>query len=69
MCGYLVLLPLPDLNEEGHEAEQLLYGDVPVSVLVKQVEDLEQIEDLEQVKDLEQVDALEQVTDLKQLMI
>ena len=55
MCGYLVLLPLPDLNEEGHEAEQLLYGDVPVSVLVKQVEDLEQIEDLEQVKDLEQL--------------
>jgi hypothetical protein len=41
LSAYLVLFPLSDLYEEGHEVEEFLYGDVPVTVLVKQVEDLD----------------------------
>jgi hypothetical protein len=35
-----MLLSLPDFDEESHEVEQFLYRDVPIPVLVKQVENL-----------------------------
>ena len=35
-----MVLALPDLDEECHEVEELLHGDVAVAVLVKQVKDL-----------------------------
>ena len=37
-----MIFPLPDLDEECHEVEKLVHGDVSVSVLVKQVENLQE---------------------------
>ena len=64
----LMGFPLPYFNKEGHEIEELLHGDIPVPVLVEQVEDLryiEQIEDLRYIEQIEDLHYIEQVEDLQ----